>query len=83
MGAMDHYFFSIIPLKMKQMVSLANSNDLREIADICKERLKHSCVEHALTDLSNVEKSNADVSYELGEIRRKIGYTDARSCCLP
>lgn len=69
----DQYFFSIIPLKMRQIVGSASSEDLRRIVQICEVRLKHTCVERALAELSNKEPSNSDVMYELGEIQRKTG----------
>jgi len=71
----DQYFFSIIPLKMKQMTGLASSEDLRKIVGICEVRFHHACVEKALAQLSEKEPNNADVMFDLGEIRRKTGHT--------
>jgi tetratricopeptide (TPR) repeat protein len=73
----DQYFLSIIPLKMKQITSLASSDDLRKIVQICEARMHHSCVETALAELSVKEPNNSDIMYDLGEIRRKTGHTAA------
>jgi len=72
----DRHFFSIIPLQIKSMTGLANSQDLRKIATICTERMKHSCTESALFKLAHLESNNPDVLFELAEVRRKTGQSD-------
>jgi tetratricopeptide (TPR) repeat protein len=60
----DKYFFSIIPLKSKQMLSLASTTDFVRIAEICMERKKFDCAEQAYfgayeanpKDLTHLEK---------------------------
>lgn len=71
----DQHFFTIIPLKMKQMVGLASNEDLRKIVQICEVRLRHSCVQQALADLGKRDPKDADVMLQLGEILRKTGQT--------
>ncbi len=71
----DQHFFTIIPLKMKQMVGAASGEDLRKIVQICEVRLRHSCVEQALAQLSQKLPNDADVMLQLGEIERKTGQT--------
>ncbi len=71
----DQYFFTIIPLKMRQIVGAASNEDLRKIVQICEVRLRHACVEKALAELSVKEPTNSDVMYDLGEILRKTYQT--------
>lgn len=69
----DQHFFTIIPLKMRQMIGSASGEDLRKIVQICEVRLRHACVQQALAELARKEPTNADVMYDLGEIQRKTG----------
>jgi tetratricopeptide (TPR) repeat protein len=72
----DRHFFSIMTLSAKSMTGMADSQDLREIVSICKERMKHSCTEDALYKLAKLESNNPDLLFDLGEIRRKTGQID-------
>lgn len=44
----DTYFFSIIPLKVKQLAGVASVNELKQIAQICQKRKKPNCEIQAL-----------------------------------
>lgn len=44
----DKYFFTIIPLKTKQLLGMSNQSDLNAIIRICAERKKQQCTEEAM-----------------------------------
>lgn len=67
----DKYFFTIIPLKAKQVVGVASLNDLEQIAQICQERKKHECVEKSYVSISRLEPGNLTNLLRLGELQYK------------
>lgn len=66
------HFFSILPLKIKNYIGVSSANDLRSTIMICHERKKPYCVESALEDLLEIEKSNFESALHLGDVRRKL-----------
>ncbi|MBX7231915.1 MAG: hypothetical protein K1X29_07490 [Bdellovibrionales bacterium] len=69
----DKFALSIIPLKIKQMTHTASMEDLTQIIGICKERLKHECVESSLSQMA--EKGNLEALAELGKYQMKLKKT--------
>lgn len=63
----DSYFFTIVPLKAKDVIGMASESDLNEIAEICRARKKHECVESTLTTLSVKYGHNLNYLAELGK----------------
>lgn len=61
----------IIPLKTKQILGQASSQDLRSIAEICKKRVKISCVKTALASLHQAEPQNLEVKAELANFLKR------------
>jgi tetratricopeptide (TPR) repeat protein len=68
----DRHSFAIVPLKMKQILGMASPSDLRNISDICTERMKYDCVDSALSELMASEGRPEDF-LRLGDLRRKLG----------
>lgn len=74
----DKHFFSIVPLKAKQMTGLADSHDLERIAMICQERKKHECVEKAYIGIARMEPNNGANFARLAELQyKRERYTQA------
>jgi tetratricopeptide (TPR) repeat protein len=74
----DQYFFSIIPLKIKEMTSTASTMDLKEITRICNERKKWDCVEASLLKTyQSSPNTEIEALAELGKIQFQRGETDA------
>ncbi len=65
----DTHFFAIIPLKAKQVMSIAQPTDLERIATICTERKKHECVENALVDIARIQPKNLENLSRLGQLQ--------------
>ncbi len=69
----DKYAFTIIPLKAKEWSQTATPQDLRQIADICRERLHYSCTEKALSEIVQKNPNDLNSLYELAELQRRLG----------
>ncbi len=78
----DQYAFEIIPLKIEQWTHQASAHDLRQIADICRARLKYECTETALTELVQKDqanpssKKNLSALFQLADLQRQLGQSD-------
>jgi tetratricopeptide (TPR) repeat protein len=67
----DRYAVEIVPLKIKQWTHTASTMDLMRINLVCRERLKHDCVESALSDMS--QSGQLEALAELGKYQAKRG----------
>ncbi len=67
----DQHFFTIIPLKAKQVVGTANIEDLEKIAEICADRKKHECVERAYIQIARKDPKNLANLSRLGQLQYK------------
>ncbi|MEQ1664889.1 MAG: hypothetical protein ABL927_05885 [Bdellovibrionales bacterium] len=56
----DKYFFTIIPLKMMQMISVSSAADLKQIAKICNARKKTNCEVEAYEQAFDVDHKETD-----------------------
>lgn len=63
----DKYALEIIPLKIKQTLGMSSQGDLLRITQICRERLRHDCVETALAELSR--QGHIEALAELGKFQ--------------
>lgn len=68
----DTYFFTIIPLKMKQLAGIAKVEELKEIADICKKRKKSNCEVSALEEAFSLDKKELAGLLRAGEIYMQL-----------
>jgi tetratricopeptide (TPR) repeat protein len=73
----DTYFFSIIPLKIKELSGIAAPHELKEIAKICNIRKKYNCEVHALEMAFELNKKDPESLLRVGEI-----YTDTNNFFL-
>lgn len=71
----DQHFFSIIPLKTKQLLGKATVTDLEQITAICQERKKHDCVEETLTQSYKLNPNRVDYLERLGHLQLQRGKT--------
>lgn len=55
----DTYFFTVIPLKLKQITKTANASNLLELADICAVRKKLSCEADALEGVLKLDATQS------------------------
>ncbi len=69
----DTYSFEIIPLKVKEWTNTANSQELRKIADICRDRMIYSCTENALSEILQKNPNDLSSLEELAELQRLLG----------
>jgi len=67
----DKYFFTIIPLKVAQIIGTADAGDFERIASICEERKKHDCVEKAYMGIVRVQPANLENLNRLGQLQYK------------
>ncbi|MCB0351006.1 MAG: tetratricopeptide repeat protein [Bdellovibrionales bacterium] len=70
----DTYFFSIIPLKIKQMSGIAKPHELKDLAKICNIRKKNNCEVQALEKAYELDKADINSLLRIGEI-----YTDSKN----
>src|SRR5690606_12659278 len=49
---------AIVPLKMKELIGVANAQDLEQIVQICTEQSKAVCVEQALQGIADKDVQN-------------------------
>lgn len=62
----DKYFFTIMPLKVKQYANMASVSDLKSIVNICEERKKLDCMESAYQQLIRIDSKNPVHLADLG-----------------
>ncbi|MGE0763765.1 MAG: tetratricopeptide repeat protein [Bdellovibrionales bacterium] len=67
----DQHFFSIIPLKTKQVLGSASIQDLEKIAAICIDRKKHECTERAYVQIARKQPTNLANLNRLGQLQYK------------
>lgn len=67
----DKYFFTIMPLKAKQMAHMASATELDQIADICMDRKKYACAEVAHYEAWKLEPNNLIHLEKLGDLQVK------------
>lgn len=65
----DTHFFTIIPLKLKELTQTANTEDLKKIVDICSLRSKHDCIEKAYAKMYELNPEEIEVLAELGHLQ--------------
>ncbi|OFZ11591.1 MAG: hypothetical protein A2Z20_03130 [Bdellovibrionales bacterium RBG_16_40_8] len=64
----DTYFFTIIPLKMKQFTGLTSITELKQIALICEKRKKINCEIQALEKVFSLDNKETKVLERVGFI---------------
>lgn len=67
----DKHFFTIIPLKAKQTLSVATADELRQISEICTDRKKWACSEEALKAAHQVDPADLTHLELLGSLQVK------------
>jgi len=65
----DRYFFTIIPLKTKQILGVASIQDLNQIVSICEDRKKVFCQEGALTEISHRDPKNLEIALKVAQLQ--------------
>ncbi|MCB0411890.1 MAG: hypothetical protein KDD22_05150 [Bdellovibrionales bacterium] len=65
----DKYFFTIIPLKLKQVTSMANAEDYQQLIDICSQRAKSDCVENSYQSLYQIMPERVELLAELAHLQ--------------
>ncbi len=70
----DKYFFTIIPLKIKENAGWAQATDLKKIIEICQERHKSHCLLKAYQELYKINQ-DTKVLAQLGELQYQLGET--------
>ena len=68
----NNHSITIIPLKMKQFLSFANTSQLKQIATICKERKKWNCIVGAYNGIYEQDPSQIEILHELGKLHIKL-----------
>lgn len=72
----DTHFFSVIPLKAKELTGMASAQDLFKIVEICKSRHKHSCVKDSYRQIYRINK-DLEILAKLGELEQATGNAQA------
>ena len=75
----DKHWLTVIPLKSKQILGQASVKELYKLSVICKDRMKHSCVESTLKDLVAVDPNDLSALESLANIQRQLGKLDQAS----
>lgn len=65
----DNFSVEIVPLKVKQILGMADFQELRRIADICENRKKSFCQESALIESTRLDPKNKDLLLEISQIQ--------------
>lgn len=69
----DRHWLTVVPLKSKQILGQASSKELYKLSVICKDRMKHSCVESTLKDIVALEPDDLPSLESLANIQRQLG----------
>lgn len=69
----DNHFFSVIPLKMKDMTGTASISDLRALAQICEDRMKYDCMEDSYKQIYHQHPQDISILSELGSLQERRG----------
>ncbi len=78
MANWNNHFFSIIPLKTKDLIGIAKADDYLKIASICKDRKKTNCELHAIEKAFQLNPKYKEHLSRAGEIYfKQNNYTSA------
>lgn len=75
----DTHSLRILPLKAKQVLAIASTEDLKQITDICNMRSKWACAEASLSQMSILEPNSLDILEQLAGLQVKMSKTQAAS----